>query len=380
MGAPPRALSAAAGYAPANEPPLLACRPSAWFIIITSGSAVVLIILFMLIVHVALVAAGAAAAAFWVFWTGIVVALLRLLWGVLEWLSRRYVLTGERLIGVAGVVRRSGVDVPLRHVRQLAVTQSVPERLLGLGTLTVATAGAGGFMLSWLMLRRPREMLAIVRGAVEKSQQDGGPSRRTRNPIPVIGLVGGVGSGKSEVARILAERGFVVIDADRLAKQALERPDVKQRLVGWWGGAVLNPDGTVDRSAIAAIIFADPEQRRRLEALTHPIVKESRRDYAARAAAERRPGAVLDAPLLIEAGSDADCDLVVFVDAPELARLHRVKESRGWDEHELRRREKAQLPLEEKRRRADLVIVNDAGRDELERRVEQVLPRLRTGV
>lgn len=368
----------AAGYGQPGEPVLFAGRPSPLFILIQSLPGVLLTAIFVLVLDVGLTASGAPVAAFWVFWSGVGVVVVRVLWAWAEWLSRRYVLTRERVIAVAGVVRRSAADIPLRHARQTAITQSVPERILGLGTLTVATAAAGGFMLSWLAMARPRDVLARVREAMEAAQSDS-PRRRADppNPVPVVGLTGGVGSGKSEVARILGEHGFVVIDSDRVAKQALDRPAVRDQLVRWWGGAVVNPDGSVDRSAVAAIVFADPEQRRRLEGLIHPIVKESRRGVVAKAAAEGKAGVVIDAPLLFEAGSETECDAVVFVEAPEAARLHRVRESRGWDETELRRRENAQIPLEEKRRRSDLTIVNDAGRDDLRRRVEQVLPRLR---
>ncbi len=175
----------------------------------------------------------------------------------------------------------------------------------------------------------------------------------------VIGLAGGIGAGKSAVARVMAELGCVVSDSDALARAALERDDVRAQLVSWWGEGVISTDGKVDRGAVSRIVFGDDEQRLRLEALVHPLVRVSRGEAIARARDAGARAFVIDAPLLFEAGLDAECDVVVFVDAPREVRLARVREHRGWDEAELDRREAAQLAVEEKRRRADVVVLND---------------------
>jgi dephospho-CoA kinase len=195
-------------------------------------------------------------------------------------------------------------------------------------------------------------------------------------PPIVIGLAGGIGSGKSAVASILAELGCVVIDSDREARAALNLPQVRDQLVRWWGPAIVGPDGKVDRSAVASIIFADDAQRRRLESLVHPLVRVRREEAIERARGAGVPAVVVDAPLLFEAGVDRECDVVVFVDAPRAAREERVRTNRGWDPDELSRREKAQWGLETKRSLADYVLPNDAGPDELKARVRALLDQI----
>lgn len=188
---------------------------------------------------------------------------------------------------------------------------------------------------------------------------------------PVIGLAGGIGAGKSAVARILADLGCVVTDSDGLGRAALEDPAVRATLTAWWGPGILDEDGRVSRRAVANIVFADPAERRRLEGLTHPWIETRRREQFA-AAPPDAPALVIDAPLLFESGLDAACDAVIFVDADRARRLERVR-SRGWDEAELLRREESQMPLDEKRRRADHVLSNDGSLADLERQVRTVL-------
>lgn len=175
---------------------------------------------------------------------------------------------------------------------------------------------------------------------------------------PTIGLVGGIGSGKSAVAAAWREAGCCVCDSDLLGRQALEDPVVRETLIGWWGAGIIGADGHVDRGAIAAIVFGDPAERRRLESLTHPWIERTRRAAFAAAPAST-PAFVIDAPLLLEVGLDRECDAIVFVDAPRVERLRRVRERRGWDEGELERRENAQWSLDRKRAKASHVIVND---------------------
>ncbi len=195
---------------------------------------------------------------------------------------------------------------------------------------------------------------------------------------PVIGLAGGIGSGKSAVASALAKLGCAVIDADLLSREALTRPQVIATLVQWWGPGVVRPDGTVDRAAVGRIVFDDPAARRRLEALIHPLVHAERARLRRRYAASDSDfvAIVEDAPLLYEAGIDRECDAVVFVEAPRDVRLSRLRRTRGWDEAELARREKNQLALDIKRERADHVVVNDAGEAELLDRVRRVLSEI----
>lgn len=188
----------------------------------------------------------------------------------------------------------------------------------------------------------------------------------------MIGIVGGIGSGKSAVARALEARGFLVAHSDQMGRAALEDSTIKARLVERWGDGVLNDAGQVDRSAVAGIVFADASQRRWLEAQTHPWIEAKRRALFASAPAGT-PGFVIDAPLLIEAGLHRECDLVIFVDAPREQRWQRVQASRGWDEAELARREESQLPLDVKRAAADYVVVNDGDLSTLSARVDRIL-------
>ncbi|MAD78996.1 MAG: dephospho-CoA kinase [Planctomycetaceae bacterium] len=177
--------------------------------------------------------------------------------------------------------------------------------------------------------------------------------------VPVIGLAGGIGAGKSVVASALASAGCVISDSDRDAAEVLADPAVVETLRSWWGDEVVAPGGGIDRSVIAARIFGDDDARRRLESLVHPAVHRLREARFAAAPADA-VALVIDAPLLFEAGLDEACDAVFFVDAPWASRLARVTEHRGWDESELRRREAAQWPIEEKRRRATCIIENDS--------------------
>lgn len=191
---------------------------------------------------------------------------------------------------------------------------------------------------------------------------------------PVIGLAGGIGAGKSTVARLFEELGAAVIDSDRLHHEQLADPDVRAVLRCWWGDGVFAPSGEVDRRRLAAIVFNDPEALARLEGLTYPRIDRRRAELLEEL--ERDPRArvvVLDSPKLIEAGVDRMCDAVVFVEADRATRLGRVAERRGWDDAELARRERWQAPLEHKRARADYVVVNHSTIDELRREVERVL-------
>lgn len=202
----------------------------------------------------------------------------------------------------------------------------------------------------------------------------------SKTRVPVIGIVGGIGSGKSEVARALGRLGCVVTDSDVQAREILTRPIVRERLVEWWGQSVLGVDGRVDRAAVAKIVFSDPASRRRLEELVHPLIHAERRALIERVAKEGTgtvPAVIVDAPLLFEAGVDRECDAVIFVDAPWEVRLKRVKRTRGWDAAELERREAAQLPLEEKRRRSGFVVDNGGSRADVEGRAREVLERVR---
>jgi dephospho-CoA kinase len=185
-----------------------------------------------------------------------------------------------------------------------------------------------------------------------RASASGEPAHR-----PTIGLVGGIGSGKSAVASILRELGCVVCHSDDLARAAFDDPAIRSTLLAWWGDRVLGPDGSIDRAGIAKIVFADESERRRLESLVHPWIERTRRAAFAAAPPQTR-GFVIDAPLLLEVGLDRECDAVVFVDAPHAERARRVERHRRWNVDELDRREAVQWSLDRKRAAADHVIRN----------------------
>jgi dephospho-CoA kinase len=179
--------------------------------------------------------------------------------------------------------------------------------------------------------------------------------------MQVVGLMGGVASGKSFVAQHLAQHGAGVLDADRAGHEVLRLAAVAAAVRARWGDQVFGPDGHIDRSRLARIVFADPpegpRERKYLEQITHPEIGRLLARQASQWAAAGRPVAVLDAPLLVEAGWDKLCSTVIFVDAPREVRLARARE-RGWTEEEFDARQRAQESVEFKRQRADLIIDN----------------------
>jgi dephospho-CoA kinase len=204
----------------------------------------------------------------------------------------------------------------------------------------------------------------------EPTSRERGSDRRSK---PVLGILGGIGSGKSTVAAALEKRGARRIDADRIAHALLEEPEVRERVRAAVGDEVLGEDGAVDRGRLGRLVFESRDALREIEAILHPRVlermeeevEEARRDPTVRFI-------VVDAPLLLESGLERRCDVLVFVEASEETRFLRVKQTRGWDLAELRRREKFQKPLNEKKGHADYVIENDRSARSLEDRVEKL--------
>ncbi len=194
---------------------------------------------------------------------------------------------------------------------------------------------------------------------------------------PVIGLAGGIASGKSLVAGFLAELGAGVIDADELNHRILHRDDVRRQVQRWWGRDLYDGRGRLDRRSLARIIFEDPTQRAKLEGLTHPLVDQLRRDMMnCYEADETITAIVLDIPLLFEVRQHELCDHVIFVEVDEPTRLQRVRQHRGWDEAELDRREKQQNPLDVKRNQADHIVENNSDINTLRQRVAGIYHQL----
>lgn len=192
------------------------------------------------------------------------------------------------------------------------------------------------------------------------------------NGKPVLGIVGGVGAGKSTVANACKALGGVVVDGDALGHLALEQPEIRTKIQGSFGD-VFKPDGTVDRRALGQIVFADPTELRKLEAITWPWIAEEMRRRLEHANADPQVRfALLDAALLLEAGWGAICDRIVFADSPTDIRRERVAK-RGWPAGELERRESAQMPLESKRRIADAVLDSSGDPAGMPGRIETLL-------
>jgi dephospho-CoA kinase len=197
-------------------------------------------------------------------------------------------------------------------------------------------------------------------------------------PKPVVGLIGGIGAGKSTAAKCFAVRAGQVIDADVLGHEALRQPEVIESLVRRWGAHVHRPDGSLDRREIAKIVFADAAEREALESTVFPYIAGRTRELIA--AAQANPGVafvVLDAAVLLEAGWGGLVDELVFVDAPRDLRVARLRDRSGWSEADLTAREAAQWPADEKMLRAGAVLVNDSGAAALQEQVDDLLARWR---
>ena len=195
---------------------------------------------------------------------------------------------------------------------------------------------------------------------------------------PIIGIVGGIGSGKSFVADLFKEQGCLVIHSDELVREAYNLTEVKDTLRRWWGDAVFASDGQVDRRAVARKIFTNNDDRQKLEGLLHPLVDRRRIELMSQSLGNSQVLAfVWDTPLLVETGLNSQCDAVIYVEAPDAVRKARVQASRGWDGAELIRRENLQLPLDKKREISDYVVVNTADADNTRGQVKEVLSRIR---
>jgi dephospho-CoA kinase len=193
--------------------------------------------------------------------------------------------------------------------------------------------------------------------------------------VKALGLTGGIGSGKSMVARMFAQLGADVVDADQLAREVVEpgQPALAE-IATAFGQDVLLPDGRLNRGKLAGIIFADAGARARLNAITHPKIRE-RMD--AEIAARRSGSGVLivDIPLLYENARTGTVETVIVVWVDPETQLRRLQERDGLTPEEARQRIAAQMPLDEKRARADLVVDNSGSRESTRRQVEAIYRR-----
>ena len=194
---------------------------------------------------------------------------------------------------------------------------------------------------------------------------------------PVIGVVGGVGAGKSTAAAELARLGCALIDADRIGHELLAEQSVRRELRERWGGRIFNEQGHVDRKALGEIVFSDPDELAALNAVVHPRIRrrmaEQIADFRARSDV---PAVVVDAAVLFEAGWNDLCTHLVFVDCPPDERLRRVRAGRQWDEKTWRQREKSQNFLDTKRQMCEDTIDGSSDVSHLVEQLRELFHRI----
>ena len=195
----------------------------------------------------------------------------------------------------------------------------------------------------------------------------------------LVGLTGGVATGKSTVAAMFGALGCLIIDADRLAREVVEPGQpAHAQIVSAFGRGILRPDGGIDRKALGTVVFADPAERERLESFTHPAIRARVRARLAELRAAGFEGVViLDAPVMVESGDSQDVDRLVVVTADEPAQVARQQARDGLEPEDARRRIRSQMPLDEKARLAHYLIDNSGELGATEARVREVHRALR---
>ncbi len=193
--------------------------------------------------------------------------------------------------------------------------------------------------------------------------------------IPIVGIVGGIASGKSLVAAHLERQGAVVVDADKVAHEVLKLDEVKALALERWGETIFGKDGQIDRQALGKIVFGPapdgPRELKYLESLTHPRIGKLTLERIAQLSEEATAAIVLDVPLLFESGWNKICDKTIFVDAERTLRESRAA-LRGWTPEDFARREAAQESLEAKRALADVVIDNSGTPQATQHQIDRV--------
>lgn len=194
----------------------------------------------------------------------------------------------------------------------------------------------------------------------------------------IIGLTGGIASGKSTVSALLRQAGIPVIDADQVARQ-VQRPGsvALDKLAAAFGPAIIAPDGSLNRQQLGQRVFDDPAARQELDRIVQPLIKDTIWQAVDNLRRQGVANVVLDVPLLFEAGYDTDCDLVVVVRVSPATELRRLMARNGYSRAASQARIAAQLPLNVKVAKADVVIDNDGSREETRRQVAQLVEDLR---
>ena len=190
---------------------------------------------------------------------------------------------------------------------------------------------------------------------------------------PIIGILGGVCSGKSTVAAEFAKLGCKVIDADKIAHELLEKEDVKEKIVGLFGQAILDSTGKIDHKKLADVVFADADKLSSLNKVTHSLVLERAEELIKQYNSQSQVKAtVLDIPLLVEVGWAERCDKLIFVDCKQQLRVDRVKKMGIFDENQLKIRENFQISLDNKVNLADNTVNNNSDFSALAQQVADI--------
>lgn len=193
----------------------------------------------------------------------------------------------------------------------------------------------------------------------------------------LIGLTGGIATGKSTVSRYLQERGAWIVDADRIAHEVVEPGEEGlQQVVAHFGSAVLLPDGRLNRQRLGHLVFSDAVKRKALEQILHPLIRARMWAEVERARTANSPWIVLDVPLLIENGLYQEVDAVILVVVSQETQLARLMERDHVSEEEAKRRIAAQMPLDEKRHYAHFIIDNDGTIEATYKQIDEILAKI----
>ena len=209
------------------------------------------------------------------------------------------------------------------------------------------------------------------------------PQSAIRNPQsrkPIIGLIGGIGSGKSLIAAEFARHGGKIVSGDQLGHEALRQPEIRDAVLARFGREIAGTDGEIERRKLGRIVFGEISQRRALELLVFPYIERRIREEIETANGDSKvPFIVLDAAIMLEAGWNNVCHWIVYSDVPREIRLQRLQQQRGWSEKEVAAREAAQMNLTEKKARADFVIDNASTPEQTAIQVTRLVEQLVRG-
>ena len=195
--------------------------------------------------------------------------------------------------------------------------------------------------------------------------------------MKIIGLTGGIATGKSTTAKMLRDRGIPVHDADALVHRLMASDGAAVQLViDRFGDRVLASDGSINRQALGGIVFKNAADRRQLESIIHPLVTADRNDFLAKSRSMGAPLVVLDVPLLYETGGDAACDFVILCDADSETQRDRGMARSGMTEQKWNAILASQMPMKDKRARADAIIETQFGLETARRQLDEILDRI----